>query len=192
MFARTNIPEAPWYIVEGNDKKRARLNCIDHLLGLIPYEDVPHEEITLPDRVFNPDYERADAAARALRAAEVLRCARCARLDGGMLSYQHMYHAGNLADVHKHALLALTLDYMVQKDKPLSYIESHAGRGLYRLDSDEALKTGEAAQGVAPAGRAVFPADHPYCPASGRGAGALRRCGLSGFAPDRGPEPARD
>ncbi len=59
MFARTNIAEAPWYIVEGNDKKRARLNCIDHLLGLIPYEPVPHEEIHLPDRVFNPDYERA-------------------------------------------------------------------------------------------------------------------------------------
>jgi polyphosphate kinase len=59
MFARTNIPEAPWYIVEGNDKKRARLNCIDHLLGLFPYEDVPHQEITLPERVFNPDYERA-------------------------------------------------------------------------------------------------------------------------------------
>jgi polyphosphate kinase len=59
MMARTNIPEAPWYIVEGNDKKRARLNCIDHLLGLIPYEDVPHEDVTLPDRVFNPDYERA-------------------------------------------------------------------------------------------------------------------------------------
>ena len=59
MFARTNIPEAPWYIVEGTDKKRARLNCIDHLLSLIPYEPVPHEDITLPDRVFNPDYERA-------------------------------------------------------------------------------------------------------------------------------------
>lgn len=59
MFARTNIAEAPWYIVEGNDKKRARLNCIDHLLGLIPYKPVPHEEIHLPDRVFNPDYERA-------------------------------------------------------------------------------------------------------------------------------------
>ena len=57
-FARTNIPEAPWYIVEGNDKKRARLNCIDHLLQQIPYEDVPHEEITLPERVFNPEYER--------------------------------------------------------------------------------------------------------------------------------------
>lgn len=59
MFARTNIAEAPWYIVEGNDKRRARLNCIDHLLGLIPYGDVPHDGITLPDRVFNPDYERA-------------------------------------------------------------------------------------------------------------------------------------
>lgn len=57
-FARTNIPEAPWYIVEGNDKKRARLNCIDHLLTQIPYEDVPHEEIALPERVFNPEYER--------------------------------------------------------------------------------------------------------------------------------------
>ena len=57
-FARTNIPEAPWYIVEGNDKKRARLNCIDHLLKQMPYEEVPHEEITLPERVFNPEYER--------------------------------------------------------------------------------------------------------------------------------------
>lgn len=59
MMARTNIPEAPWYIVEGNDKKRARLNCIAHLLDLIPYEPVPHDEIHLPERVFNPDYERA-------------------------------------------------------------------------------------------------------------------------------------
>ena len=58
MFARTNIPEAPWYIVEGIDKKRARLNCIAHLLSLVPYADVPQEEIALPDRVFNPDYER--------------------------------------------------------------------------------------------------------------------------------------
>ncbi|MDM7256111.1 MAG: polyphosphate kinase 2 [Paracoccus sp. (in: a-proteobacteria)] len=58
MLERTNIAEAPWYVVPGNDKKRARLNCIDHLLGLIPYTDVPHEEVALPDRVFNPDYER--------------------------------------------------------------------------------------------------------------------------------------
>ena len=59
MFFRTNIAEAPWYIVEGNDKKRARLNCIDHFVAQFPYEPVPHEEIDLPDRVFNPDYERA-------------------------------------------------------------------------------------------------------------------------------------
>jgi polyphosphate kinase 2 len=58
MFLRTNIPEAPWYIVEGNDKKRARLNCIDHLLGQIPYGEVPHTEITLPEREFDPHYER--------------------------------------------------------------------------------------------------------------------------------------
>ncbi|KGB82039.1 MAG: polyphosphate kinase 2 [Confluentimicrobium sp.] len=58
MFARTNIPEAPWYIVEGNDKKRERLNCIEHLLSKIPYEEVPSEKVTLPERVFNPDYER--------------------------------------------------------------------------------------------------------------------------------------
>lgn len=59
MLARTNIPEAPWTIVPGNDKKRARLNCIDHLLSRIPYGPVPHEEVNLPDRVFNPSYERA-------------------------------------------------------------------------------------------------------------------------------------
>ena len=58
MLERTNIPEAPWYIVEANDKKRARLNCIDHFLQQIPYEPVPHEDVELPDRVFNPDYER--------------------------------------------------------------------------------------------------------------------------------------
>ncbi len=60
MFFRTNIPEAPWYIVEANDKKRARLNCIDHLLGLIPYGPVPHEEVALLERVYNEDYERSD------------------------------------------------------------------------------------------------------------------------------------
>ncbi len=58
MLARTNIPEAPWYIIEGNDKKRARLNCIDHLLNRIPYTDVPAQEIALPDRIFNDNYER--------------------------------------------------------------------------------------------------------------------------------------
>jgi len=58
MLERTNTPNARWYIVEGNDKRRARLNCIDHLLKQIPYADVPHEEIALPERVFDPNYER--------------------------------------------------------------------------------------------------------------------------------------
>lgn len=58
MFARTNIPESPWFIVEGNDKKRARLNCIHHLLEQIPYQGLHHEPVELPERVFNPDYER--------------------------------------------------------------------------------------------------------------------------------------
>ena len=49
MFARTNIPEAPWYIVEGNDKKRARLNCMDHFVKQIPYTDVPNEDVSLPN-----------------------------------------------------------------------------------------------------------------------------------------------
>lgn len=78
-----------------------------------------------------------------------------------MLSYQHIYHAGNPADVQKHALLAWCLDYMTRKDKPLSYIETHAGRGVYDLASDAARKTGEAAAGIA-ALASAFPPDHPY------------------------------
>lgn len=79
-----------------------------------------------------------------------------------MLSYQHAYHAGNLADLHKHALLAWMLDYLTAKPKPLTYMETHAGRGLYDLSGPEAAKTGEAAAGI---GRALaqnwLPADHP-------------------------------
>ncbi|MEL7132595.1 MAG: 23S rRNA (adenine(2030)-N(6))-methyltransferase RlmJ [Pseudomonadota bacterium] len=78
-----------------------------------------------------------------------------------MLSYQHIYHAGNLADVHKHALLAWMLAYLTRKDKPVSYVETHAGRALYDLDADEALKTGEAAQGITRA-KSWFQTDHPY------------------------------
>ncbi|NIY80197.1 MAG: polyphosphate kinase 2 [Rhodobacteraceae bacterium] len=58
-FFRTNIPEAPWYIVEGNDKKRARLNCIDHLLSMFDYHEIEHEEVHLPERIYKKDYERA-------------------------------------------------------------------------------------------------------------------------------------
>jgi polyphosphate kinase len=58
MLERTNIEEAPWSIVEDNDKKAARLNTIAHLLRQVPYREVPHEPIELPDRMFNSDYER--------------------------------------------------------------------------------------------------------------------------------------
>ncbi|QCO54477.1 23S rRNA (adenine(2030)-N(6))-methyltransferase RlmJ [Pseudorhodobacter turbinis] len=78
-----------------------------------------------------------------------------------MLSYQHHYHAGNPADVHKHALLAWMLDYLVQKDKPITYLETHAGRGLYDLGDEAALKTGEAEKGVL-ALEQHLPKDHPY------------------------------
>jgi 23S rRNA (adenine2030-N6)-methyltransferase len=78
-----------------------------------------------------------------------------------MLSYQHIYHAGNLADVHKHALLAWMLAYLTRKDKPLSYLETHSGRALYDLSDAAALKTGEAAQGIEKH-RGWFAADHPY------------------------------
>jgi polyphosphate kinase 2 len=58
MLERTHIPEAPWWVVEAVDKKRARLNCIAHLLTRIPYEEVPHEKPLLPKRVHNPEYHR--------------------------------------------------------------------------------------------------------------------------------------
>jgi polyphosphate kinase 2 len=58
MLARTHIPEAPWWVVEGNDKKRARLNCIHHLLQQVPYREVLHEAIVLPPREHKPDYHR--------------------------------------------------------------------------------------------------------------------------------------
>jgi 23S rRNA (adenine2030-N6)-methyltransferase len=78
-----------------------------------------------------------------------------------MLSYQHAFHAGNLADVHKHSLLAVALNYLTQKDKPLTYIETHAGRGLYDLTSAESLKTAEAAGGISIADQWFTPS-HPY------------------------------
>ena len=58
MLERTHIPEAPWWIVEAVDKKRARLNCIAHLLTRIPYSEVAHEKPVLPARVHNPEYHR--------------------------------------------------------------------------------------------------------------------------------------
>lgn len=58
MLERTHIPEARWWVIEGNDKKRARLNCIHHLLQQIPYRDVEQDPIALPERARKPDYLR--------------------------------------------------------------------------------------------------------------------------------------
>jgi len=58
MLERTHIPEAPWWIVQAVDKKKARLNCIDHLLGQIPYSEIEHDAVILPARVRNSDYIR--------------------------------------------------------------------------------------------------------------------------------------
>jgi len=66
-----------------------------------------------------------------------------------MLSYRHAFHAGNFADVLKHCVLTLVLDYMTRKDKGFTYIDSHAGAGMYSLHNDYAKKTGEYQQGIA-------------------------------------------
>jgi polyphosphate kinase len=58
MFVHTDIPESPWYVVEGDDKRRARLNCIAHLLSLVPYEDVLEVPLKLPPRPPESDYQR--------------------------------------------------------------------------------------------------------------------------------------
>lgn len=80
------------------------------------------------------------------------------RYRRGMLSYQHAYHAGNPADLHKHAILAGLLAALTRKPRGITYMESHAGRGLYDLSGPEAQKTGEAAQGIA---KATLP-EGPY------------------------------
>ena len=58
MLERTHIPKSPWWVVQAVDKKRARLNCIAHLLSQLPYHEIEHPEIELPERVRNPDYLR--------------------------------------------------------------------------------------------------------------------------------------
>lgn len=75
-----------------------------------------------------------------------------------MLSYQHGYHAGGPADIHKHRALAAVLSLLTQKERPLTYMETHAGRGLYDLTSAQAEKTGEWRAGI---GKAVRD-EHPF------------------------------
>ncbi|MCH2546448.1 MAG: 23S rRNA (adenine(2030)-N(6))-methyltransferase RlmJ [Alphaproteobacteria bacterium] len=65
-----------------------------------------------------------------------------------MLSYQHAYHAGSLADVHKHAVLVHVLQYLTERFPRITFMDTHSGRGMYRINSVEAQKTGEAASGI--------------------------------------------
>jgi polyphosphate kinase 2 len=58
MFASTDIKQAPWYVVDADDKKRARLNCISHLLSMVPYQKIKHDKITLPTRQNDTGYVR--------------------------------------------------------------------------------------------------------------------------------------
>ena len=58
MFERTHIPEARWWIVEGDDKKKARLNCINHLLSQIPYQEIQRDNVVLPEREHHDNYQR--------------------------------------------------------------------------------------------------------------------------------------
>ena len=65
-----------------------------------------------------------------------------------LMNYRHAYHAGNFADVVKHAVLARILAYLNQKDAAWRVIDTHAGIGIYDLAADEALKTGEWQGGI--------------------------------------------
>jgi len=79
----------------------------------------------------------------------------------GMLSYQHIYHAGNMADVQKHLWLLTVLDYLGRKDKPYVWIDTHAGRGAYDLRSAEAEKLAEYKSGIAAVLDKIKGAEHP-------------------------------
>lgn len=62
MFERTHIPEARWWVVEGDDKKKARLNCINHLLSQIPYQEIQRDNVVLPEREHHDNYQREPIA----------------------------------------------------------------------------------------------------------------------------------
>lgn len=70
------------------------------------------------------------------------------RYTASMLSYRHAFHAGNFADVHKHLGLMLVLENLCKKEKPFSVLDTHAGAGVYTLDDERALLTGETSDGA--------------------------------------------
>jgi 23S rRNA (adenine2030-N6)-methyltransferase len=82
------------------------------------------------------------------RALPQLRRRACASSAPQAVNYRHAYHAGNFADVVKHIALVAVLLHLRKKDKPFRVVDSHAGRGLYDLGSEEAARTGEAEQGI--------------------------------------------
>ncbi|GAA4110120.1 23S rRNA (adenine(2030)-N(6))-methyltransferase RlmJ [Aminobacter aganoensis] len=75
------------------------------------------------------------------------------------MNYRHVYHAGNFADVVKHAVLARLVEYLKRKDKAFRVVDTHAGIGLYDLSSEEAQKTGEWHDGIGRLVDATLPAD---------------------------------
>ena len=75
-----------------------------------------------------------------------------------MLSYRHGYHAGGFADLLKHAVLSLIIEYLKRKPAPIRYIDTHAGGGLYDIGGEMAAKTGEFAKGVGSLAFDDFPA----------------------------------
>ncbi|MES2405384.1 MAG: 23S rRNA (adenine(2030)-N(6))-methyltransferase RlmJ [Pseudomonadota bacterium] len=91
------------------------------------------------------------------------------------MNYRHAFHAGNFADVFKHAIMLALLDALTAKDKPLCYLDTHAGRGRYALDEIEAGKTGEWRDGI---GRLFDVPDPP--PPLRRYLDAIRRCNPHG------------
>lgn len=94
------------------------------------------------------------------------------------MNYRHAFHAGNFADVFKHAILARVLGYLMRKDAPLRYLDTHAGVGRYDLASEEATRTGEWRDGVA---RVVLAERSPEIEALlGDWLAALDLCGAGG------------
>lgn len=78
-----------------------------------------------------------------------LYCCEIKQIETPLLSYRHAFHAGNFADLLKHFVQVEILQYMIKKDKPFDYIDTHAGAGLYKLGSDMAKKNAEFKNGIA-------------------------------------------
>jgi len=87
------------------------------------------------------------------------------------MNYRHAFHAGNHADVFKHVVLLALCEALTAKPSPCFVLDTHAGRGLYKLDGESALKTGEAADGIS---RLI--AEAPKHPAIARYLAAVRAC----------------